>query len=371
MPHPARAGSYARPVSQRRARVLVGLAAAAAAAVVVGVAVLQGGDAASPATPTTAEPPPPAARAGLLARSEERGRRPTARPSARRRGRPRGGRARFEEILAEDPDSVEAAVGAAIASWPEGTVDRLEALAAEQPVERRRAAPPRPRALWRAATRRTPRPQWRAAERVEPDSPAALRAEDLLHPQLPRAARPSSLPSQLPRSSRGSRRRSSSPCSTPAREERGHGRAPGLRHRPPACRACRSPHAGLRAGARGRPDSLAGKGGRRRSGASTRTTRRRRSPASGRCADADENGVVRYHLGLALSWIGQVEEAIRQLELARDADPGGFYGREAGRLLDRLEDVGLRKVPQKGHAGRPTAVQESRRVRANLRRSDR
>ncbi|MGH3039955.1 MAG: hypothetical protein ACRDLZ_11265, partial [Gaiellaceae bacterium] len=59
----------------------------------------------------------------------------------------------------------------------------------------------------------------------------------------------------------------------------------------------------------------------------------------GPLADADEDGVVRYHLGLALSWLGQVEEAIRQLRLAREADPDGFYGREAERLLDRLEDV--------------------------------
>ena len=59
----------------------------------------------------------------------------------------------------------------------------------------------------------------------------------------------------------------------------------------------------------------------------------------GPLADADESGVVRYHLGLLLSWIGQVEEAIRQLELARDADPGGFYGREAERLLNRLREV--------------------------------
>ena len=59
----------------------------------------------------------------------------------------------------------------------------------------------------------------------------------------------------------------------------------------------------------------------------------------GPLADADETGVVRYHLGLALSWIGQVEEAIRQLRLAREVDPDGFYAREAERLLDRLEGV--------------------------------
>jgi hypothetical protein len=34
-----------------------------------------------------------------------------------------------------------------------------------------------------------------------------------------------------------------------------------------------------------------------------------------------------------------VEEAERQLRLAREDDPDGFYGREAERLLDRLLDV--------------------------------
>jgi len=35
-----------------------------------------------------------------------------------------------------------------------------------------------------------------------------------------------------------------------------------------------------------------------------------------------------------------VEEAMRQLRLAREEDPGGFYAREAQRLLERLESVG-------------------------------
>ena len=60
----------------------------------------------------------------------------------------------------------------------------------------------------------------------------------------------------------------------------------------------------------------------------------------GPLAASDEDGVVRYHLGLALSWLGQVEEAQRQLDLVRKADPDGFYGTEAKRLLDRLEEVG-------------------------------
>ena len=58
---------------------------------------------------------------------------------------------------------------------------------------------------------------------------------------------------------------------------------------------------------------------------------------------ANENpgdAVARYHLGLSLSWLGAVEEARKQLRRARDAGAGGFYGREAERLLDRLGDVG-------------------------------
>ena len=61
----ARARSYARRVSPRRARVLVGLAAAAAAAVVVSVAVLQGEDESAPATTTEAERAAPPLELGL------------------------------------------------------------------------------------------------------------------------------------------------------------------------------------------------------------------------------------------------------------------------------------------------------------------
>jgi hypothetical protein len=59
----------------------------------------------------------------------------------------------------------------------------------------------------------------------------------------------------------------------------------------------------------------------------------------GPLADADENGVVRYHLGLALSWLGQIEEAKLQLGVAQALGGNGFYGKEAERLLDRLEEV--------------------------------
>ena len=37
---------------------------------------------------------------------------------------------RFERILGDDPDSIEAAVGAAVAGWPDGTREKLEAIVA-------------------------------------------------------------------------------------------------------------------------------------------------------------------------------------------------------------------------------------------------
>ena len=48
---------------------------------------------------------------------------------------------------------------------------------------------------------------------------------------------------------------------------------------------------------------------------------------------------VRFHLGLLLLWLPNVDEARRQLGVAEAADPGGFYGRESARLLARLEGV--------------------------------
>jgi len=45
---------------------------------------------------------------------------------------------------------------------------------------------------------------------------------------------------------------------------------------------------------------------------------------------------VRFHLGLALLWIGQVREGERQLRLAAAAEPDSPLAKEAKRLLARL-----------------------------------
>ena len=323
-------------MSARRARVLVGLAAAAAAAVVVGVAVLQGEGESAPAT-TEAERSAPPLELGLLARS---GGEAEALREAERlldEGDRAGGLARFEQLLAENPGSIEAAVGAAIASWPDGTLERLEALAAESPesgvVQLHLGL-----ALLARGDEEGARAAWREAERVEPDSPAALRAEDLLNPQFAPGRPPFVAPLETPPELEGLSPEEQlaelerQAAAGGAEERLVYGIALQRVGRPVSARSAFA--SALEADPESLPAKVADAIGRFDKDDPSQTFSR-----LGPLAGSDEDGIVRYHLGLALSWMGQVDEAIRQLRLAREADPDGFYGREAQRLLERLEDV--------------------------------
>lgn len=322
-----------------RARVLTGLAAVAAAALVVGVAVLQerregGGE--PPAA--QAERPPPPLELGLSVRDDAEARSLREAEELFEEDGPAAAAERFEALLTANPDSVEAAVGAAVAAWPDGTVERLEALAAEHPdsgVVRLHLG----LALLASGDGEGAEAEWREAVRRDPDTPAALRAEDVLHPEIAPGRPPFVAPLEPP---------------------------PGLDELPPAEQLAELER--LAAGGElddmlrygmalqrvGRPVS-AREAFAAAADAHPRSLPARVAAALGRfekddpsaafsqlgpLAGRDEDGVVRYHLGLALSWIGQVEEAMRQLRLARDAGPRSFYGREAERLLTRLEEVG-------------------------------
>jgi tetratricopeptide (TPR) repeat protein len=324
-------------MSRPRARALVGLVAAAAAALVVAVAVLQGDDDSAPAATAESERAVPPLELGLLARSDDEA---DALREAERlvdEGDRQAGRARFEELLAENPDSVEAAVGAAIASWPDGTVDQLETVVSEHPasgVARLHLG----FALLASGDEDGASREWREVERVDPDSSAALRAEDLLNPQFAPGRPPFVAPLRAPSGLAGL-----SPEEQLAELERraaDGGVDERLLYGSALQRAGRpvSASEAFASALEADPDSLlaqvADALGRFDKDDPSRTFSR-----LGPLADRDQDGVVRYHLGLALSWLGQVDEAVRQLRLARAADPDGFYGREAERLLERLEDI--------------------------------
>jgi tetratricopeptide (TPR) repeat protein len=325
-------------VSPRRARALVGLAAAGAAALVVAVAVLQGGDESAPAAATEPERPAPPLELGLTLRSDDEADALREAEALLDEGDRAAARTRFEEILAANPGSVEAAVGAAVAAWPEGTVERLQELAADHPasgVVRLHLG----LAFLAEGDEEGARREWLEAERAEPDSPSALRAEDLLNPQFAPGRPPFVAPLEAPPGLEDL------PPEEQLEELRRQAEAGGVDERLVygiALQRVGRPVSAAEAfasAAEADPESLPAKV----AAALARFEKEDPSQAFSRLgplADADENGVVRYHLGLALSWIGQVEEAERQLRLARAADPDGFYGTEAERLLDRLEEAG-------------------------------
>jgi tetratricopeptide (TPR) repeat protein len=202
-----------------------------------------------------------------------------------------------------------------------GTVASLRAAAAKQP----RSAFAHLRlglALACAGDAEAAVAEWRAAKRVEPDTPAAVRAADLLHPDSPRG---------LPQFQ------------------------PSFAH--PATAAERLLVKGVRFEAAGRPLSA-----RRTFAAAARLAPgdpdaqvaaavglydkddptpafARLGPLSRRFPEAQ---TVRFHLGILLIWTNRFTEARRQLERARALGPKTSFGREARTLLARLEAVGTK-----------------------------
>src|ERR671936_673184 len=98
--------------------------------------------------------------------------------------------------LAQDPTAsrtLRHEVGEALAAWPEGTVRRLRILAEQHP----QSAFVRLElgiALAFSGQDADAETAWREAEHVQPDSPSAVRSEDLRHPHTP-PGRPPFVPS--------------------------------------------------------------------------------------------------------------------------------------------------------------------------------
>ena len=56
--------------------------------------------------------------------------------------------------------------------------------------------------------------------------------------------------------------------------------------------------------------------------------------------DNPGSALVRFHLGVLLLWIRDVQDARAQLRRAERSEPASLYGKEARDLLSRLEEVG-------------------------------
>jgi Flp pilus assembly protein TadD len=249
-------------------------------------------------------------------------------------GRQHEARAIFERY-----DSLDARVGSAVAAWPDGTLATLDRLARVHPASGVVRLHLGLALLW---SRRDSDAlaQWRRALRVDPDSPAAIEAENLLFPKLFRG-RPVFVP--------------------------GFREPPQLAKLPPqqaieflARRArARDAHAKLLYGVAlqrlGR-SVTAEREFRAAAALAPNDPEARVAAAVGLFEKSDPSrsfsrlgplvrtfpraATVRFHLGLLLLWIGRADDAKRQLVLARDDAPHSSIGQEANRFLVRLGGIG-------------------------------
>jgi tetratricopeptide (TPR) repeat protein len=212
--------------------------------------------------------------------------------------------------------SLDARVGLALASWPEGTLDRLEQLAAEAPrdgVVRLNLG----FVLFWSGRPEEAVEAWRAVRRIDPDSLAAVRAGDLLFPQFARG-----LPIFVPGSPAGE---AGVHLLAGVRFQRLGRQLSARREFDEAVRLAPNDPEPLVAAAVARFDK-----------ANPSAAFARLGPLARRFPRAP---TVRFHLGLLLLWLGRVDDARTQLERARAADPDDPLAREANRFLERLESV--------------------------------
>jgi tetratricopeptide (TPR) repeat protein len=316
--------------AQRRVVLLVALVAAAAVAVVAAAVVSADGESATTSTP---EPelregrPPLSFALGFRTDAE-------ARDLARASQLYGEGEIHGAAALFARHDSLEAKVGAAFVSWPNGTLDRLEQLAKlypEQAVVQLHLGLVR---LW--ANEGDPLAAWRAAAEAEPDTPYSILAGNLLHPKFARG-----LPAFIP-SFRAPAAVTGLPAGRQlealrARAERGSVRdellyGVGLqRVGRPASAARVFDEAARRAPREAEAQVAAAVG--RFDKANPSAAFGRLGPLTRRFPNEPS---VRFHLGVLLLWTGRVDEAQRQLRLASRTDPRSPLAREAARYLETI-----------------------------------
>ncbi len=318
-----------------RARVIlvVAVAALAAAGATVGATLLATKDERSATTASARRAGPPPLLLDLGVRDDPEARALRAGIGSYYRGRLKQAAAIFGRRR-----SVAAQVGVALSAWPHGTLPRLESLARAYP---RSGLVRLHLGLVLAWTGRTApaRDAWREAQRLAPDSLTAVRAEDFLHPDFPPGL-PQFVPS-FPLSSRIARLPAPRQLAVLERRARTDGVRARLLYGAALQRLGRERSAARQYAAAAQADPNAAEplvalAVVRFTKADPSRTFSRLGPLSSRFPRSQS---VRFHLGLCLLWLRQVDAARRQFSLARAAGPETVLGREAGRFLTRLEGV--------------------------------
>jgi tetratricopeptide (TPR) repeat protein len=320
-----------------RTVLLVAILALAAAGAAVAGALLQGGDEGTAASGTTATAKAPALELAVIDRDDAEAKALRAAEALYENDRVADARAAFEKLARANPESVEAAIGAAVTAWPDGTEDAVKAIA-EANDGSAVAHLNLGLVLLAAGDLEAAQSEWRAAERAEPDTPAALRAEDLLNSRSP-PGRPQLVLEDFP-DDLGALPVEQRIVEAASRAEKG-----GAEDWIVLGAALET--AGHRDSARQAYDravELAPRNLAARVGAAVaRFDKDDPSPAFSRlgplAAAHPKSALVRFHLGLMLLWLPDLDGARTQLERAQAAEPNGFYGRQAARVLARLEEA--------------------------------
>lgn len=233
--------------------------------------------------------------------------------------------------------SVDAEVGAALAAWPGGFA-RLAALARDHPQSAVAQLHYGLGLYWRGDVPAA-KAAWRAAREAQPDTPYALRAEDLLYPNFPRG-----LPTFVPSFRAPAILARLSPPKQLAYLER-LARTGGERGRllygvalqrlGRQVSALREFEAASALAPRDSEPKVAAAVARFDKADPSRAFSRL-GPLARRYPKSQS---VRFHLGLCLLWLGNLSQARQELRLARDLGPRTQLGVEAAKFLDQLAGI--------------------------------
>ena len=252
-----------------------------------------------------------------------------------------GRHAQAEAIFARFP-SVDGRIGAAFATWPKGSLDRVKEVVAAAPASSTAQLHLGLAYYWAGRTADA-LAAWRTAETAQPDTPAAVHASDLLHPSLPVPGLPPftpsfgppasvaklSAPDELAALARAARRRDAHAkiLYGVALQRLGHRLSAQRQFAAAARLAPRDPEAQVAA-------------------AVGRFTKEHPEAAFSRLGPLVKTfphaPTVRFHLGLLLLWLGEVPKARTELRQAAAEAPSSALGREAKSFLARLARIGTK-----------------------------
>ena len=237
--------------------------------------------------------------------------------------------------------SLEGQLGSAFASWPKGSLVKVERLAAANPGNAEALLNLGLARYW-AGHDAGALSAWRRAAAAGPDSPSGVRAGDLLHPGFPRGLpyvvtsyRPPASVTRLapPLQLLALQRRAATGTYQDklvygiALQRLGHPLSAERQFLAAAALAPNDPQAQVAAAVgrftKAQPSLAFSKLG----------PLARRFPRS---------PTVRFHLGLLLLWLGELKQARQELRLAVADGPRTEFGREAARFLQSLSGIKAR-----------------------------